>query len=142
MQQEHHRGVNVTDDSELLLQFENDTGELAVVIEDDGRVAYAYLLEHGKVVADVWLYNVAAAPESVDWADRAAMPFLNPRAYCGARTIPRFGTDTQLTCKWDARGVVILVDDDAVAQLTVGERPGRSRGAEQAGPLARPLAEG
>ncbi|MEL6732644.1 MAG: hypothetical protein AAFP83_16055, partial [Bacteroidota bacterium] len=29
----------------------------AVVIEDDQKVAYAYLLHQGKIVGDVWLYN-------------------------------------------------------------------------------------
>lgn len=32
-------------------------GGWTVVVEDDDRVAYAYLLHEGRIVGDVWLYN-------------------------------------------------------------------------------------
>jgi hypothetical protein len=43
-------------------------GDRQVVLEDDGRVAYAYLLERDAIVADVWLYNIGEDP--VDWQRR------------------------------------------------------------------------
>jgi len=69
-------------DDELLLRLDSPDGRLSVMLEDDGRVAYAYLLQDGKVVGDVWLYNVVETPERVDWKDRSQMPFLNPKRFC------------------------------------------------------------
>ena len=49
-------------------------------IEDDGRVAYAYLREGEDVIGDVWLYNVNEAPQTSFWLPED-MPFLNPKEY-------------------------------------------------------------
>ncbi|WP_374951629.1 hypothetical protein [Mucilaginibacter sp.] len=49
----------------------------SVKIEDDGRVAYAYLMQGNDEVADVWLYNLAAAPVASFW-NEADKPFVNP----------------------------------------------------------------
>jgi hypothetical protein len=49
----------------------------SVLIEDDGRVAYAYLMEYGDVISDVWLYNHTQAIKVVDWNNQQ-MPYLNP----------------------------------------------------------------
>ena len=45
--------------NELVLRYDEPDGGRSVVLEDDGRVAYAYLLEKDTIVSDVWLYNVA-----------------------------------------------------------------------------------
>lgn len=82
----------------LLRRFEIPDFGMSVVIEDDGRVAYAYLQQHGEIVADVWLYNVVATPDEVTWTDATPMPFLNPRRYCTQEGFRRIALDTEVTC--------------------------------------------
>jgi len=55
--------------------------DYSVVIEDDGKVAYAYLLNKDEIVSDVWLYNQRQTPEQPEWTEKSRMPFLNPRNY-------------------------------------------------------------
>ena len=57
----------------VIIQAESPDGKLSVVLEDDGDVAYAYLLEEGIVVGDVWLYNVSQSPNTIDWSDPSAI---------------------------------------------------------------------
>lgn len=114
----------------------------SVGIEDDGKVAYAYLLHGERIVGDVWLYNVAETPESVSFRDPALMPFLNPRAFCRDDVeLARLGPESNLRCKWTPSHVDLFVDDDWIARLRDGARPGWSKLASRIGPLARPLAE-
>lgn len=110
-----------------------------VVLEDDGRVAYAYLLEQDKFVGDVWLYNVGPDPSLVDWKDRGAMPFQNPAKYCAAERLPRLHQDVDLRCEWDERGATVSVDGLVWARLERGSKPGWSRGATRSNRLAQPL---
>jgi hypothetical protein len=45
-------------------------GDWEVIVEDDDRVAYAYLVREGRILADVWLYNRMPAPwrlSTTDW---------------------------------------------------------------------------
>ena len=42
----------------FLRKFVSEDGEFALMIEDDGKVGYAYLLDaDGHICGDVWLYN-------------------------------------------------------------------------------------
>jgi len=116
-------------------------GTRAVIIEEDGVVAYAYLRDGDALVGDVWLYNVGADPASVDWHDPALMPFCNPAAYCGDAPLPRLRDDAVVKCRWSAQGVLVVVDGVPWALLERDARPGWSRNARVAGPLARPLRE-
>jgi hypothetical protein len=54
---------------------------IVVIIEDNGVVAYAYLVEKTKIVSDVWLYNSGKTPLEIDFSNREFMPFQNPIAY-------------------------------------------------------------
>jgi hypothetical protein len=111
-------------------------------IEDDGKVAYAYLLHGERIVADVWLYNVAETPESVSFRDPALMPFLNPRAFCRLDVaLARIGPASNLRCEWASTHVDLFVDGEWTARLREGARPGWSKLASRPGPLARPLDE-
>jgi hypothetical protein len=111
------------------------------VLEDDGRVAYAYLLENEEIVGDVWLYNVHEAPEAIDWNDRSAMPFANPTRYCAEERLPRITERSAVSCAWSKLGVDVAVDGIDVAHLECGSKPGWSKLAAEAGPLAKPLAD-
>jgi hypothetical protein len=112
---------------------------MTVVIEDDGRVAYAYLRRGGEIVADVWLYNVAATPEEPTWTDRSEVPYLNPRRYCTREEFPRITANTRVTCSVVSEQVEIRVEGQLIARLQPGIKPGWSRLARMNGPLAKPL---
>src|SRR4051794_28495264 len=75
--------------SEVLLRFEDPTGQFAVVLQDDGRTGYAYFLRNERITGDVWLYNVGPPPAKDAWKDPSAMPFQNPASYCRDEVVPR-----------------------------------------------------
>lgn len=127
------------EEDDVLLRFDEPGGNRSVVLEDDGRVAYAYLLADESLVGDVWLYNVAEPPDEVDWRDQSAMPFLNPARFCRQEVVGRLRTDSAVACDWSDAGVVVTVDGLPWARLEYGSRPGWSRNAKMAGPLAKPL---
>ena len=122
-----------------LLQVKDPSSARSVIVEDDGRVAYAYLLDGKEIIADVWLYNVAPTPDEPDWKDRSQMPFLNPRAYCVSVTAVRVSENSDINCRWSESGVEVMIDGILTARLEKGSRPGWSRLAAKAGPLAKPL---
>jgi hypothetical protein len=125
--------------NDVLLRFDESGTDRAVVLEDDGRVAYAYLLDHENVVSDVWLYNVADTPNVVDWNDESQMPFLNPQSFCKTETAPRLTQRASIECIWFDEGVEVVVNGVLVARLKPGAKPGWSRLALRPGPLAKPL---
>jgi hypothetical protein len=127
------------DVDEVLVRFAEPDGQRSVVLDDDGRVAYAYLYDGDSMVGDVWLYNVAEDPETVDWRDRSAMPFCNPAKYCTREVLPRLRPDSAVSCVWSDTGVTVLVAGSPWARLESGSKPGWSRKARIAGPLAKPL---
>lgn len=122
-----------------ILRFDEVGAKRSVILEDDGRVAYAYLLEDEQIVADVWLYNVVATPEEPEWPNPSKMPFLNPRRFCRMdESLPRIG-DGAAQCNWNEKGVEVMLNGLVVARLAKGSRPGWSRLALKRGPLAHPL---
>ena len=125
--------------NDVLLRFDEPTTTRAVVLEDDGRVAYAYLLDHEEVVGDVWLYNVAEPPDLVDWNDASQMPFLNPKSFCKAESGFRLTQQSAVECAWFPKGVMVSINGVLIARLEVGAKPGWSRLATRSGPLAKPL---
>lgn len=109
-----------------------------IVIDDDGRVAYAYLLRHNEIVSDVWLYNVSRTPSVVDWSNRDDLPFLNPAPFCdNSQSISRLSVRSPLRCDWYENGVLLFLDDLLIAKLEEGSKPGWSRSAIDDGPLAK-----
>jgi len=128
-----------SDAGEVLRRFNEPEGNRSVVLEDDGRVAYAYLLEGDSVAGDVWLYNVGQDPDAVDWRDRSALPFLNPARYCTGERVPRLRAGSNIDCKWSDQGVTVSIDGVVWAHLQRGAKPGWSRAARVDGPLAKVL---
>jgi hypothetical protein len=130
----------------LLLEFRHvDTG-CSVVIDDDGRVAWAYLKSPDEqILADVWLYNVAPTPEVSDWADPAQAPFLNPSALADPLPQPLPESPDDLTVQWVVDGQLLLADvllrGVLVARLSPGATPGWNVLATIAGPCALPMPE-
>jgi hypothetical protein len=113
----------------------------AVVIQDDGRVAYAYLEMFEDAVADVWLYNHVEAPATGFWTD-AGQPALNPAEYINKeiRISPITNPD-EIRCEWTETSdgmieVDILLRGKFIAQLIPGAKPGWSALVVKDGPLA------
>jgi hypothetical protein len=123
----------------MLRLYEVPGSDLSVLIEDDGRVAYAYLRRDGAIVADVWLYNVAATPEDTTWTDNTQMPFLNPTRYCTQETFRRIEADSEVSCTLVSEHVEVRVQGQLIARLRPGVKPGWSRLARISDPLAQPL---
>jgi len=136
-----NEGGQLTDGGGFIVRLEGTDGR-SIGIEDDGKVAYAYLLHGDGIVGDVWLYNVADTPESVSFRDPEHMPFLNPRGFCRQEVaVTRLSAASNLRCVWTASHVDLFVDSEWIARLREGARPGWSKLASRPGPLARPLAE-
>lgn len=126
----------VTDNSSEIILCKIDGTTLEVIVEDDDRVAYAYLRDSGAIVSDVWLYNVVPTPETVDWRDQDQMPFLNPRKYCKQGDLPRIVEPARVSCAQVSDRFELRYDGELIAQLQPGARPGWSKLAAEDGPLA------
>jgi len=116
----------------------------SVVFEDDGRVAYAYLLDpRGDIVADVWLYNRSETPILPEWENRQEMPFANPIGFVRKDVVYEVAeTITDIEVQWEAleNGVPkanIYIRGKLFAVLMPGAKPGWSILAAEDGPLAK-----
>lgn len=115
----------------------------SVLVEDDGRVAYAYLLEYGDIIGDVWLYNQTPAPADSNWANQQ-MPYLNPAEYVLPHiVVSPIKTESEIRCEWTEAPndglieVAIWLRDKFVAQIISGSKPGWSVLVVKDGPLAQ-----
>ncbi len=129
------------DDSTILMVRFSPSEKYELIVEDNGRVAYAYMRENGKIVADVWLYNCVDAPAEPEWRDRSLAPFANPVGFCAANDLGRLTTEGDLKVEWHEDEAVIFVHGIRWATLRSGEKPGKCRLATSDGPLARRLGE-
>ncbi|QKJ31573.1 hypothetical protein HQ865_17990 [Mucilaginibacter mali] len=114
----------------------------SVLIEDDGRVAYAYLLEYGDVIGDVWLYNQDAAPGDSNWVNQQT-PYLNPAEYLAPHAnIAPVKKESEIRCEWTESPndslieAAIWIRDKFIAQVVSGSKPGWSTLVVKDGPLA------
>ena len=118
-------------------------GEWTVVVEDDDRVAYAYLLHEGRIVGDVWLYNRTPSPHRPPWQEPTAeMPFLNSAQHVHANGSVRSPAPESLSVSWSDRAeshppITVRIDNHPVAWLAPGAKPGWSALATRDGPLAK-----
>lgn len=130
-------------DDSILGTFESGDGTHSVVLEDDGRVAYGYLLEAGVIVSDVWLYNRGVAPDTPEWTSAdAEMPFANSRQYAAQEPFTHVRDISECWVEWgcyDGEHIAALVRirDRVHALLAEGEKPGYCRLAHRSGPLAK-----
>lgn len=127
------------------VEFRDDLGQQTLVIDDDGRVAYAYLIgAGGEICSDVWLYNRCDAPAAPEWTSPEKMPFANPINFVKNEFALLLPTNPdQFSVEWVIRGgksfARIFLRGELVAELTDGARPGWSSLAKKNGPLARIL---
>jgi hypothetical protein len=116
---------------------------LSFVMEDDGRVAYGYLLQTKQIVGHVWLYNQQRTPERPEWGRRSGMPCMNPKEFVDQPNefVPVTMSE-ELECEWvitngQSIGVSVLLRGDKHATIAINEMPGYSRFACVDGPLAK-----
>lgn len=114
----------------------------SVKIEDDGRVAYAYLYEEEDIIGDVWLYNRQEAPAVSFWLAED-MPFLNPIEYLSKEAkIKPIAAATDIRCEWTestSDGLIevgIYIREKFIASINSGSKPGWSVLVVKDGPLA------
>lgn len=124
--------------------FCGEINMFSVIVEDDGRVAYAYLMKHTTIVGDVWLYNQEKAPDQIDWNNKELTPFLNPKEYVGENIQPvRFSEE--ITPEWSLTKekrlyfVSIIINNKLIAKLSEESKPGWSSLVVKNGPLAKIL---
>jgi hypothetical protein len=136
----------LADSGVLLVERENERSGFSVVFEDDGRVAYAYLLDRNKeIVADVWVYNSSETPREAEWSDRQRMPFVNPADFVrNDVAYERAGGAFDVEVGWEMVDIStpkasVFIQGKLLAVLTPGAKPGWSLLAAQDGPLAKVL---
>ena len=116
-----------------------ELSSFSVVIEDDNKVCYAYLLEGDQITSDVWIYNHIETPESVDWKNREDLPFANPKMFV-KNNIPPFDESTLIDVQWGRDGgnvyVKVYASNVLLAKLENDAFPGWSILVEKDGPLA------
>lgn len=119
-------------------------GDFTVIFEDDGRVAYCYMMKSGDIISDVWLYNRAKTPTVYPWKTNELPPYLNPKDFCLEinRELPKSVSDVDIRWKTDSDNNVfafVIILGSLFSILSSNEKPGRALFAAQSGPLARPL---
>jgi len=130
---------------DILCVFTSDDGNRSVVIEDDGRVGYAYLLDRDKhICGDVWLYNRCPTPIEPEWHDREGAPYANPVPFVDDREIfalPRSADDfsVEWKCKDGSYFAWVYIKATLAAILAGGHKPGWSVLVAKDGPLAKVL---
>jgi hypothetical protein len=114
----------------------------SVIIEDDGRVAYAYLYDGEDIIGDVWLYNQQQAPAISFWREED-MPFLNPTEYLAKdAAIKPIQEESEVRCEWTESlndGLIevgISIRGKFIASIASGSKPGWSVLVAKDGPLA------
>lgn len=117
----------------------------SIIIEDDTKVAYAYLLKGENVVSDVWLYNSEETPKNIDWNDIDNAPFLNPSTYAN-NVKEKIGKETleSIDIQWsilETIKVKISLKNGIIVVLEEGKLPGWSNNVIKSGPLALKLEE-
>ncbi len=122
--------------------FTSPCGVFTVVVEDDGKVAYAYLRKVAAIVGDIWLYNRCETPDQSEWKDRSKLPFANCKGYMkdeGRITAPVSLEDVAV--EWEYAGeqprAHVFLFGGLIASVKEGEKPGYSRFASRDGPLAK-----
>jgi hypothetical protein len=129
----------------FLRKFVSEDGKFALMIEDNGKVGYAYLLDaDGHICGDVWLYNRGLAPLEPEWNDIEKAPFANPMPYIintDAFSPPSSASD--FSVEWESQGdhwtASVLLRLKLIAKVTSGSNPGWAALASRDGPLAKVL---
>jgi hypothetical protein len=127
---------------DLMIESQASDGKTTALFEDNGKVAYCYIIEDGKIISDVWLYNRETAPLSKPWKFGVPPPYLNPIAYSEKiNRLPKENEDVQI--EWDIKDgtpiAVMSIFGEKFGYLSSLTKPGFARLALKDGPLARTM---
>ena len=122
--------------------FGSPSSPRKVVVEDDGKVCYAYMLdEDGNICGDVWLYNRCQTPTEPEWHERENVPFANPASFsCQSSDFCPPRSAGEISGEWEAgefEVARIYLSNTYFAKLVQGAKPGWSLMAAKDGPLAQ-----
>lgn len=123
--------------SDTLPRYGEPNGSRGVVIEDDGRTVYAYLVDGAGILAHVWLRNSAEIAD-VRWDDPDDMPFPNKPENIEPIDLV-LDESTPFECVWDDAGVDLFVGVVRVARLENEAPCGWSRTIRVDSPLGNRL---
>ncbi len=128
----------------LVHEMNCDDGLHSCLVEDNGRVAYAYLVREGRIIGDLWLYNRAESPVEPEWRERTKMPFLNPVAFVDTMPVSQpLLSGAELAAEWEigadgvANSVRIYLRGRLYGVLAPAANPGWCVAALKDGPLAK-----
>jgi hypothetical protein len=117
----------------------------SVVIEDDGRVAYAYLRNGEEIIGDIWLYNQSPSPLDPKWEFDEENPFLNPQEFIKENIAPLLDDD-EVDLIWKLSDdtevlheVEVIIRNRLIVKLSPGSCPGYSNFVIKDGPLGKVL---
>ena len=125
----------------LILNFQSPIKSMTLTFEDNGKVAYAYLKDDGKIIGDVWLYNHTNI-QTPEWNDIKNIPFLNPEEYIDVKGIMKKSvTIHDVLVNWEKDGNMIVayiyIFEDLYGVVGTRDKPGYARFAIKNGPLAK-----
>jgi hypothetical protein len=101
--------------------------DFTAVFDDNGKVAYAFLCYGQEIITDVWLYNVAPAPEM---PGNDTPPLLNAREFIVATPYPRIERAEDVEFRFMTPGEIQTLYVDVYlrgklhARLKPNEQPG------------------
>ena len=131
--------------SEILVEAKSEDSDYIVVFDDNGRVAYGYLIKNSKIISDVWLYNHNPPPREPEWNDPSKLPFANPITFASILTESPVEAPKDLSFSWEYDenqklvSVKINIRGETYGLLKPDNRVGWSRLAIKDGILAKNL---
>ena len=136
---------------DFLFQFDCPDNNYKVIIDDDGRTAYAYIQKNDDEIycGDVWLYNRCETPAEPQWTGPEVMPCPNSAEYVNAASysiLPVKEDDIDIDYELDEDGnlvrVYIYIKGELIASIADGDKPGYSNLVMKSGPIAKNLRDG
>jgi hypothetical protein len=135
---------NISEPTGFVRQIFSENCKRSVLIEDNGRVGYAYLLDaDGQICGDVWLYNRCRAPTEPELVDREKAPFANPAPYVNTDEFSLPTSASEFSIEWERQGdhciASVFLRLKLIAKLGDGTKPGWAALAGRDGLLAKVL---
>jgi hypothetical protein len=132
--------------NDVLCEFVSPGGEFRLRFDDDGKVAYAYLIKGDTIVGDVWLYNRCSAPDQSEWENPENLPFANLPEFTSVDGHFELAVQMgDILVNWQYTGkqarAFVFLNGALVASVGEGEKPGYCRFALKDGPCAKVLRE-
>lgn len=138
--------LHADDESAVVAASTSDDPRYSAVFEDDGEVAYGYMMIDERIVSDVWLYNNGETPIASPWRDGPdGMPFRNPREFVATASFAPVKDADEIAFNWIYGGdrtpaaVEFWIRGKLHARVSRDSKPGWCVLAIKDGPLARKL---